>query len=68
MGERFRKGVESLGISHPGNSASDVVTISIGIASTSPSHSNRPEALLKEADSSLYQAKRGGRNRVMLAF
>jgi diguanylate cyclase (GGDEF)-like protein len=40
------------------------VTISIGIAL--PSDSSTPEALMKEADTALYQAKAQGRNRFVI--
>jgi len=38
----------------------------MGIASLSP-QGDSPEALLKRADNALYEAKRGGRNRVVAA-
>lgn len=40
------------------------ITISIGIAADVPDHENGGEALLKRADTALYQAKDAGRNRV----
>ncbi|HLI14247.1 MAG TPA: PleD family two-component system response regulator [Alphaproteobacteria bacterium] len=42
------------------------VTVSVG-CSLATSESEKPEALLKRADDALYQAKRGGRNRVVVA-
>jgi diguanylate cyclase (GGDEF)-like protein/PAS domain S-box-containing protein len=42
------------------------VTISIGVAMF-PAQGENPEALLRRADEALYEAKRGGRNRVVLA-
>lgn len=42
-----------------------VVTVSIGVASTSASKVESVEALLKVADENLYRAKAGGRNRVV---
>ncbi len=42
------------------------VTASMGIATLSP-QSDSPETLLKRADNALYEAKRGGRNRVVAA-
>ncbi|MEQ1772090.1 MAG: diguanylate cyclase, partial [Devosia sp.] len=40
------------------------VTISIGVASTEGAD-DTTESLLKRADEALYEAKRGGRNRVI---
>jgi len=42
------------------------ITVSIGVAVTVGA-SDTPESLLKRADEALYAAKRGGRNRVMMA-
>lgn len=41
------------------------VTISIGIASTTPRHTESKNQLLADADSALYKAKRSGKNRVV---
>ena len=41
------------------------VTLSIGVAAL-PAQGCRPEALIAQADQALYQAKRTGRNRVLL--
>jgi two-component system cell cycle response regulator len=52
------------GVSHPVNRLE--VTVSIGCA-TASGEEDRPEALLRRADEALYQAKRAGRNRVVVA-
>jgi diguanylate cyclase (GGDEF)-like protein len=58
--ERIRKDIESLQFS------GQHVTISIGIASF-PAQGSSPDDLVKAADDALYQAKREGKNRVVIA-
>ena len=42
------------------------VTVSVGVSTTGPGRRlDAPEALVREADAALYDAKRGGRNRVV---
>lgn len=42
------------------------ITVSIGIAAF-PDHGNTPDKLVKAADDALYQAKRTGKNRIIIA-
>ncbi|MCE8025392.1 diguanylate cyclase [Halomonas sp. MCCC 1A11058] len=65
--ERIRQGIEALAIPNAGVSHSPVVTISIGVAVTRPNTALPPSLLLLQADEALYQAKREGRNRCVLA-
>lgn len=65
VGERLREGVEDLHLSHEKSPCSDHVTISVGVATCTPSLKTAPERLIQEADRALYQAKRNGRNRVI---
>jgi diguanylate cyclase (GGDEF)-like protein len=60
MAERIRQKVEESRFDGPG------VTISIGVSSY-PEHGVEIEALLKAADDALYQAKKKGKNRVVVA-
>jgi diguanylate cyclase (GGDEF)-like protein len=59
--ERVREAVEHVAIPHPGG-IGDVLTVSIGVAAGSKDSA----ALLARADAALYQAKREGRNRVVV--
>ncbi len=62
VAERVRAAVQAAAIPHPGG-AGGVVTISAGVAA---GHDDT-ERLLARADGALYDAKRGGRNRTVLA-
>jgi len=64
IAERFRTQVEDLCITHEFSTASNHVTISLGVATVIPSTVMTPADLLKMADDKLYQAKESGRNRV----
>jgi len=64
LGELLRRSIESLRIDHRASPASDVVTISVGVATMIPDRDRDPAALLKAADEALYAAKAAGRNQV----
>lgn len=57
--------VESLGIEHAHNSASNVVTISVGAIFCIPSLETTEQSLISKADENLYVAKEEGRNQVL---
>ena len=63
--ERVRMNVEKL-ILHAAGKDVGNITISIGLAQF-PTHGTTIEALLLAADKALYEAKRAGRNRVLLS-
>jgi diguanylate cyclase (GGDEF)-like protein len=65
VAERIRQAVYERGLPHSDNPAG-VVTVSVGAHSLVPSPEDRPEQLLEWADTALYRAKSGGRNRVCL--
>ncbi len=64
--ERVRIAVENVPFAIPGESAVIHVTVSIG-AAVSGLACNGADALIKDADTALYSAKEGGRNRVFFA-
>lgn len=66
VAERLRAGVQALGRAHP-HGSNGVVTISVGIVSLIPNDDLTPQALIEAADRALYNAKAGGRNRVVVA-
>jgi two-component system, cell cycle response regulator len=63
--ERLRAAVEGMGF-EPSPGRNCRLTISVGIACTTDTVTT-PDALLRSADLALYDAKRGGRNRVRTA-
>ncbi|NVP54554.1 PleD family two-component system response regulator [Mycoplana rhizolycopersici] len=66
VAERLRMAIEQVPFRLGDVTVPLQVTASMGIASLSP-QGDSPEALLKRADNALYEAKRGGRNRVVAA-
>jgi len=67
LAERLRQAVEGLVIEHAHSSASTVITVSLGTATTLPASDVGSELLLREADIALYRAKRLGRNQIYSA-
>jgi two-component system cell cycle response regulator len=64
--ERLRASVAAAAFDTPDGSPVHL-TVSVGVA-CSPEHPASPDALLAAADQALYDAKRGGRNRVTVAL
>jgi len=63
--EDLRRGAQALRVEHRGDPIGSV-TLSMGVAAF-PLHGTTGEAVLRAADTALYQAKRNGRNRVIVA-
>jgi len=66
IAERLRAAIEARAFEHNYCEAGHV-TISVGVAACRAGAGIEPETLVGEADSALYAAKHGGRNRVRLA-
>ncbi|XHX78276.1 MAG: diguanylate cyclase domain-containing protein [Stenomitos frigidus ULC029] len=66
VAETIRVGVKALQLNHPHSITHQHVTLSAGVTSTFPHQLAQcpPEALIKAADTGLYEAKAAGRDRV----
>jgi len=64
IAELVRRNVAALRIEHKSSLVSDIVTMSLGVATLIPDQGSQPSVLLETADRALYQAKGNGRNRV----
>jgi diguanylate cyclase (GGDEF)-like protein len=65
VAEDIQKVIAALAIPHQSSEVSDIVTLSIGVASLIPSLTQSPETIISYADQALYAAKNQGRNRVI---
>jgi diguanylate cyclase (GGDEF)-like protein len=66
LAERIRENLKQLQIPHTGSKVNEYVTLSLGVASTSPNWEQSKSLLLANADKALYQAKTAGRDRTIL--
>lgn len=66
LAEKVRRSIESMQIEHVGSGVTPYVTVSIGAAVLVPGHDGLASQLVEAADASLYQAKRNGRNQIMV--
>ncbi len=67
MADKIRKNIHALNIEHKSSEVSDVLSISLGVVVLCPDRDTEPESILKQADTNLYEAKKRGRNRVVLS-
>jgi diguanylate cyclase (GGDEF)-like protein len=65
VADSIQTAIASLAIPHENSDISELVTLSMGIASLIPSVEESAENLIMYADQSLYMAKKQGRNRVI---
>jgi diguanylate cyclase (GGDEF)-like protein/PAS domain S-box-containing protein len=65
IAETIRASVERQAIRHETSKVSSVVTVSIGVGTITPNHEISADTIVKLADTALYTAKAGGRNRVV---
>jgi two-component system cell cycle response regulator len=63
--ERTRAAVQAMALRHPTNGSSGVITVSAGVAEAGTAGPLDVDAWVRRADTALYQAKGGGRNRVV---
>ena len=64
LAEDMRASVESLALPHQRSDAAPVVSVSVGVASCTPSVDMTIKQLLERADEALYTAKHNGRNQI----
>jgi len=63
VAEKMRQAIVELKIPHEGSKISNIVTISLGIASTTPQKGEKRSSIIEKADKALYHSKELGRNR-----
>jgi diguanylate cyclase (GGDEF)-like protein len=64
IGEQVRQAVLGQAMPHV-TSMHQIVTVSVGVATSKPNDSQRPGDLIEAADAALYAAKHRGRNAVV---
>ncbi len=65
LAETIRQAVKDLQLPHAESLISQFISLSLGVATTVPTADFSPSILIECADKQLYQAKIGGRNRVI---
>jgi len=66
IADRIRQSTQALAIPHKQSEVSDIISISLGVASVVPTLDSTPTALIALADQALYIAKQQGRDRYMV--
>ena len=67
LGNQILEAVRRLDIVNETSETSKVITVSLGVAAWIPSEHEGPHKLIRSADQALYQAKKTGRNQLVLA-
>ena len=67
VAEKIRVSIEELNIAHKTSPVASHITLSLGVAAIVPQPEMDREELIEMADKALYQAKKQGRNRVVIA-
>ncbi|WP_020206916.1 MULTISPECIES: response regulator [Cupriavidus] len=66
LAEKVRRAIESMQVPHSGSQVGPCVTVSIGGTAIVPGQDEPFSRLIEIADAGLYQAKRNGRNQVVM--
>lgn len=64
VGKNIIAAIEKLQLPHVTSRVSNHITLSLGIATVTPSQTSKPTNLIRQADEKLYEAKETGRNRL----
>jgi diguanylate cyclase (GGDEF)-like protein len=67
VAEAIKKEIGNLKIPHAQSEVNQYVSLSMGVKSTVPGLPDKPETFISNADKSLYQAKKDGRDRIVAA-
>jgi diguanylate cyclase (GGDEF)-like protein/PAS domain S-box-containing protein len=65
IAESARAAVEELQIPNKSSTVLPFITLSLGVSTMIPTQNSTPDALIKDADNALYEAKKAGRNRAV---
>ncbi|MEX1200935.1 MAG: sensor domain-containing diguanylate cyclase [Methylophaga sp.] len=68
IAERCRQHIFKCQIPHPQSKIGNVLTISLGVNTIIPKHTDKLQAFINSVDQMLYQAKQAGRNQIQSDF